>query len=126
MPRGHALGMVSYLPEADKYDKTREVGLFLWFTLSENCTSRVPTLVIMAGCLPDAEKNSRLGDIYVKSLCGVCIRGSGLMTGKRWLSASLHLLTVQVASAGVLRPHRHGDGRQGGGGTHLWRRQGEQ
>ena len=25
VPRGHALGMVSYLPEADKYDKTREV-----------------------------------------------------------------------------------------------------
>jgi ATP-dependent Zn protease len=25
MPRGHALGMVSYLPEADKYDMTREV-----------------------------------------------------------------------------------------------------
>ena len=25
MPRGHALGMVSYLPEADEYDMTREV-----------------------------------------------------------------------------------------------------
>ena len=25
MPRGHALGMVSYLPEIDKYDQTKQV-----------------------------------------------------------------------------------------------------
>ena len=55
MPRGHALGMVSYLPEVDKYDMTKQVS-------EKETSSFLPNLPLtflfwaMVSYLPEVEQ----------------------------------------------------------------------